>query len=61
MAATTVGAVLNIILDPIFIFTFNMGIKGAAIATILGQYVTLLLTVRPIYSNQRTFIFQYGR
>ena len=40
MIATSSGAVLNIILDPIFIFTFGMGIKGAAIATVIGQYVT---------------------
>lgn len=46
------GAVLNIILDPIFIFTFNMGIKGAAIATILGQYVTLLLTVSYLFKSK---------
>jgi MATE family, multidrug efflux pump len=34
------GAVLNIILDPIFIFTFNMGIAGAAIATVISQGVS---------------------
>ena len=52
MAATTVGAVLNIILDPIFIFTFDMGIKGAAIATVIGQYVTLLLTVGYLFKSK---------
>jgi putative MATE family efflux protein len=38
-AASTmlVGAVLNTILDPLFIFTFNMGVKGAALATIISQ------------------------
>lgn len=40
MAATTTGAVMNIILDPIFIFTLDMGIQGAALATILGQMVS---------------------
>jgi len=39
MASTLIGAVLNIILDPIFIFTLDMGIEGAAIATIIGQIV----------------------
>lgn len=39
MASTLIGAVLNIILDPIFIFTLDMGIEGAAIATIIGQMV----------------------
>lgn len=38
------SAILNIILDPLFIFTFNMGIKGAAIATVISQtYVTVLV------------------
>lgn len=39
MASQVVGALLNIILDPLFIFTFNMGIKGAAIATGISQFV----------------------
>ena len=33
------GAIINIIFDPIFIFTFDMGIAGAALATVLGQFV----------------------
>ena len=39
MASQVVGALLNIILDPLFIFTFNMGIRGAAIATGISQFV----------------------
>jgi putative MATE family efflux protein len=39
MATMLIGAVLNIILDPIFIFALNMGIRGAALATILSQAV----------------------
>lgn len=43
---TGLGALLNIILDPIFIFTFNMGIRGAAYATILSQSIgTVILAV----------------
>lgn len=45
MIATLSGAILNIILDPIAIFTLGMGIKGAAIATIVGQIITFILTV----------------
>ena len=45
MIATLSGAILNIILDPIAIFVLGMGIKGAAIATIVGQIVTFILTV----------------
>lgn len=40
MAATMSGAVLNCILDPIFIFGFNMGMSGAALATVIGQLVS---------------------
>jgi len=40
MATVCIGAVLNIILDPIFIFTLNMGVKGAALATIISQCVS---------------------
>lgn len=36
------GAILNTILDPIFIFVFKMGVEGAAIATILSQFVTFI-------------------
>ncbi len=38
-----VGAIINIILDPIFIFNFGMGVKGAAIATVIGQIVAFIL------------------
>ncbi len=42
MMTTIIGAVINIVLDPIFIFVFNMGVKGAAIATVLSQAVGAL-------------------
>lgn len=45
MIAMIIGAVLNIILDPLFIFTFDMGVEGAAIATTISQIVTLILLV----------------
>ena len=40
MKTVLIGAVLNLILDPIFIFVFNMGVQGAALATILSQAVS---------------------
>ena len=40
MLTTIIGAVINIILDPLFIFTFGLGVKGAAIATVLSQAVS---------------------
>lgn len=45
MLATVSGAVTNIILDPIFIFALGWGIRGAAWATIIGQLVTLALSL----------------
>lgn len=45
MFATLIGAVLNIILDPIMIFPLHMGMMGAAVATVIGQIVTALLSV----------------
>lgn len=43
MASTLAGAVVNIILDPIFIFVFRWGMMGAAVATVIGQVVTAVL------------------
>lgn len=45
MASTLAGAVINIILDPIFIFVFRWGMMGAAVATVIGQIVTAILAV----------------
>lgn len=44
MAATALGAVMNLILDPVAIFVFHMGVKGAALATIAGQIGSFLMT-----------------
>lgn len=45
MVLLVVGAILNIILDPIFIFTFNMGVKGGAIATVIGQIISFVMAI----------------
>ncbi len=45
MASTLAGAVLNMILDPFFIFVFKWGMMGAAVATVLGQVVTAVLAI----------------
>ena len=50
MFATSVGAISNIILDPIFIFVFKMDVKGAAIATIIGQILTFIISI--LYLNK---------
>lgn len=44
MASMSVGAVINIILDPVFIFGFNWGIEGAAWATVIGQVASFLIS-----------------
>ena len=51
MTTVLIGAVLNIILDPIFIFIFNMGEKGAALATIISQAVSALWVIRFLSSK----------
>lgn len=60
MAATILTVILNCILDPIFIFVFDMGIAGAAWATILSQTVALGWLLK-IFSNKNELIhFQHG-
>lgn len=45
------GAIINIILDPIFIFVFKMGITGAAIATVIGQIISCIIAI--ILNNRK--------
>lgn len=45
MVSTLIGAVINIILDPIFIFLFKWGMMGAAVATVIGQVATAALSL----------------
>ena len=45
MGATLAGALVNIVLDPIMIFIFRWGMMGAAVATVLGQVLTTVLSV----------------
>lgn len=49
MTCMLVGAILNTILDPIFIFVFDMGVAGAAIATVIGQFFSFLMALRYIW------------
>ena len=46
MTCMLIGAVINTILDPIFIFVFEMGVAGAAIATVIGQFFSFLMAIR---------------
>ena len=49
-------AVLNVFLDPLFIFGFKMGMAGAAWATVIGQLVTLLWNLRYYLTGRRSLI-----
>ena len=65
MISMVTGAILNIILDPIFIFPLNMGVEGAALATIISQFVTFLLNMiyikkfKSIKITKSTFKFDF--
>lgn len=48
MTCMVVGAIVNTILDPIFIFVFKMGVAGAAIATVIGQIFSFVMAVKYI-------------
>lgn len=52
MCSTIAGALINIILDPIFIYTFHLGMMGAAIATVIGQVVTAILAIYYLFNME---------
>ena len=49
-----IGAVINIILDPVFIFVFDLGVSGAAIATVLSQAVGAIWILR--FCQEKTIL-----
>ena len=55
MYTVVLGAVLNIILDPIFIFAFDLGVRGAAIATIISQGCSCIWVLR-FLTGKRSFL-----
>jgi putative MATE family efflux protein len=57
MCALMAGAVLNVILDPIFIYTLNLGVAGAAIATAISQIVSTLVYLSYVFSKKSVFSF----
>ena len=56
MFSMALGAVINTIFDPVFIFIFHMGVRGAAIATVMGQVATFIVSVVYIF-RFKTFRF----
>ena len=60
MALTIFTVVFNTILDPIFIFVFDMGIAGAAWATVLAQTVAMIVVLKHFSDKERAFHFEKG-
>ncbi|GAA0068736.1 MATE family efflux transporter [Clostridium sardiniense] len=54
MATVVIGAVINIILDPILIFGFGLGVKGAALATVIGQLVSAIWVLKFLFGKKST-------
>ncbi len=59
MASTLIGAITNIILDPIFIFVFKWGIAGAAWATVIGQCLSLIASII-YFTKTKTFKIEWS-
>ena len=57
MCALLLGAIINIGLDPLFIYTFNMGVAGAAIATAISQFVSTLVYLSYVFRKKSAFTF----
>lgn len=60
MKTVLLGAILNIILDPIFIFSFDMGVKGAAVATVMSQAASCLYVLRFLFSKRIPVSITFG-
>lgn len=58
MLTVLIGAVANILLDPLFIFVFNMGVKGAALATVISQAISAVWVVRFLFSKKSQVIIK---
>ena len=60
MFSVLIGAVLNIILDPVFIFLFDMGVAGAAIATVLSQVASCVFVLAFLFGKQVPVKITFG-
>ena len=66
MTSMVTGAIMNVILDPIFIFSLKMGVRGAAIATVISQMVTFIMNVlyirkiKSIKLTKKNFNFDFS-
>ena len=55
MFAIMIGAIVNTILDPVFIYGFDMGIQGAAVATVIAQFCVFLYVICFLFSDKAVF------
>ena len=60
MKSVVIGAILNIILDPIFIFVLDMGVAGAAIATVLSQLASCIFVLKFLFGEKATVRIGFG-
>lgn len=60
MISIAVGAVSNILLDPLFIFTFRMGVAGAALATVISQAISCFLVLRFLFQKDIPVAITFG-
>lgn len=60
MLTVMIGAIVNTILDPVFIYVFHMGIQGAAVATVIAQFCVLLYVLFFLFSDKPAFKLGYS-
>ncbi len=60
MLSVTIGAVVNLVLDPIFIFVFGMGVVGAAIATVIAQFLSFAFVMSFLLGRKNEFRISLG-
>ena len=59
MYAMIASAIINMVLDPVFIYTFNLGVKGAAIATLISAFFIILIQFYWFYIKKDTYLNPY--
>lgn len=60
MISVLIGAIVNIALDPVLIFGLNMGVKGAAVATIISQFLSAAWVMRFLFCQRQVFALRYA-
>ncbi|MBS6396380.1 MAG: MATE family efflux transporter [Clostridiales bacterium] len=60
MKSVVLGAVLNIVLDPVFIFGFRMGVRGAALATVISQAASAVYVLRFLWGSRTSVHITFG-